>query len=98
MDSKNGFPRHKKTEVHLRAMLMWHEKTTRDSTGAAVSTLVNTENIFSKISRHKEAFKTTYEVFATVTTFACSTAVCKSSFSTVTAINRPHGKSFFFSV
>ena len=43
MDSKNGFPRHEKTEIHLKAMVMWKERSSRDSSGTAVSTLINSE-------------------------------------------------------
>jgi hypothetical protein len=39
--------------------------------------------------KYREAFKNTYELFAAVDTFGCSTATCESTFSTLTAINRP---------
>ncbi|XP_067626265.1 uncharacterized protein [Eurosta solidaginis] len=39
--------------------------------------------------RKREAFKDTYELFASAATIGCSTAVCESTFSTITAINRP---------
>ena len=39
--------------------------------------------------REQEAFKDTYELFASVATIGCSTGVCESTFSTLTAINRP---------
>lgn len=38
---------------------------------------------------YREAFKTTYQLLAAVDTFGCSTATCESTFSTLTAINRP---------
>ncbi|XP_050533227.1 uncharacterized protein LOC126901069 [Daktulosphaira vitifoliae] len=39
--------------------------------------------------RFREAFLKTYELMAAVETFGCSTATCESTFSTLTAINRP---------
>lgn len=39
--------------------------------------------------KYKEAFKDTYGLLAAVATFGCSTATCESTFSTLTAINRP---------
>ncbi|XP_050527956.1 uncharacterized protein LOC126898050 [Daktulosphaira vitifoliae] len=39
--------------------------------------------------RFREAFLETYELMAAVETFGCSTATCESTFSTLTAINRP---------
>jgi hypothetical protein len=44
---------------------------------------------FEHLYKLREAFRKTYDLFATVATFGCSTACCESSFSTVTAINRP---------
>lgn len=38
---------------------------------------------------YRDAFKETYELFASVETFGCSTATCESTFSTLTSINRP---------
>ncbi|XP_045474457.1 uncharacterized protein LOC123680550 [Harmonia axyridis] len=48
-----------------------------------------TEDIVQVLYRQREAFKDTYELFASVATIGCSTAVCESTFSTLTAINRP---------
>ncbi|GBP40867.1 hypothetical protein EVAR_88928_1 [Eumeta japonica] len=47
------------------------------------------ENTLQVLYRQREAFKDTYELFASVATIGCSTAVCESTFSTLTAINRP---------
>jgi hypothetical protein len=44
---------------------------------------------FEHLYKLREAFRKTYDLFSTVATFGCSTACCESSFSTVTAINRP---------
>lgn len=47
------------------------------------------ENTLQVLYRQREAFKDTYELFASVATIGCSTSVCESTFSTLTAINRP---------
>lgn len=47
------------------------------------------ENILDVLYKQRDAFKDTYELFASVATFGCSTAQCESTFSTLTAINRP---------
>ncbi|KAL4719458.1 hypothetical protein ACJJTC_000470 [Scirpophaga incertulas] len=47
------------------------------------------ENTLQVLYRQREAFKDTYELFASVATIGCSTAVCESTFSSLTAINRP---------
>nr|CAH7722718.1 unnamed protein product [Callosobruchus chinensis] len=47
------------------------------------------ENTLQVLYRQREAFKDTYELFASVADIGCSTAVCESTFSTLTAINRP---------
>ncbi|GBP64732.1 Zinc finger BED domain-containing protein 4 [Eumeta japonica] len=46
------------------------------------------ENTLQVLYRQREAFKDTYELLS-VATIGCSTAVCESTFSTLTAINRP---------
>lgn len=48
-----------------------------------------TETTLEVLYRQREAFKDTYELFASMATVGCSTAVCESTFSTLTAINRP---------
>jgi len=47
------------------------------------------ESTMQALYRQREAFKDTYELYASVATLGCSTAVCESTFSTLTAINRP---------
>lgn len=47
------------------------------------------KDIFKTLYNQKDAFKKTYELYATVAIFECSTAVNESSFSTLTTINRP---------
>lgn len=47
------------------------------------------QNLLEILYKQREAFKDTYELYASVATFGCSTAVCESTFSTLTAINKP---------
>lgn len=46
-------------------------------------------NILSLMFEVKDAFPDVYKFFATVETFACSTAVCEASFSALSRINIP---------
>lgn len=45
-------------------------------------------NAFKKIYEQKEVFDKTYKLLATVRTFGCSTALCESTFSVLTRVNR----------
>lgn len=47
------------------------------------------QNFFSEIYKHRSAFEDCYSMLAAVRTFACSTAICESTFSVLTRINRP---------
>ncbi|XP_068907169.1 zinc finger MYM-type protein 1-like [Tenebrio molitor] len=58
LDSKNGFPKHENTEVHITSMKMWKEKLARQNTGISVSTLVN-HNILEK---HRYYIKSIAEI------------------------------------
>ena len=49
----------------------------------------DTKSKLEILYKYREAFKDTYELFAAVDTFGCSTATCESTFSTLTVINRP---------
>jgi hypothetical protein len=46
-------------------------------------------NTFEEIYRQKTAFEDTYKLLATARTFGCSTALCESTFSVLTRIDRP---------
>lgn len=46
-------------------------------------------NIFQEIYSQKVAFENTYKLLATARTFGCSTALCESTFSVLTRIDRP---------
>ena len=46
-------------------------------------------NILEKLYEYRLPFKNTYNLFATVATFACSTSMCESSFSILTRVSRP---------
>jgi hypothetical protein len=46
-------------------------------------------NTFEEIYRQKTAFEDTYKLLATARTFRCSTALCESTFSVLTRIDRP---------
>jgi hypothetical protein len=58
LDSKNGFPKHENTEIHITSMKMWKEKLARQNTGISVSTLVN-HNILEK---HRYYIKSIAEI------------------------------------
>ena len=47
------------------------------------------KNKLGILYKFRAAFKESYELLAAVETFGCSTAVCESTFSTLTSINRP---------
>lgn len=47
------------------------------------------KSILTVLYENREIFKKTYEMYASMATFGCSTATCESTSSTLTAINRP---------
>lgn len=56
---------------------------------SSTTILKHNKSCMELLFSYKDAFKTTYEMLAAVETFGCSTATCESTFSTLTAINRP---------
>ncbi len=49
-----------------------------------------------ELFKYKNAFKDTYEFYASVAIFACSSAVCESSFSTLNRVVTPYRQSMLF--
>lgn len=58
LDSGRGFPKHEKSEAHMKAMAMWKENQIRISSSTSVSTLVN-QKILEK---HRYYIKSIVEV------------------------------------
>ena len=54
---------------------------------------VKSSDILNLIREKRDAFPEVYRLLATIATFACSTAVCESSFSTLARIDRPQRQS-----
>ncbi|KAI6655446.1 Zinc finger MYM-type protein 1-like, partial [Oopsacas minuta] len=46
-------------------------------------------NILEELYKYRQPFNSTYNLFATVATFGCSTSICESSFSVLTRVSRP---------
>lgn len=57
---------------------------------------VSQEDYFKMLYRMRNAFKRTYEIFATAATFACSSATCEATFSTRNRIVTPYRQSMLF--
>jgi hypothetical protein len=57
---------------------------------------IQPKDYLKELFQYKNAFKDTYEFYASVSVFACSSAVCESAFSTLNRILTPYRQSMTF--